>query len=288
MSHQHRNSLYVVATPIGNLKDITLRALEVLSDVDVIVSEHVGKTRNLLRHFGIKTKVLSYREENALRVIPRVLDALEAGRSVALVAEAGTPGVSDPGRRLVDAARSAGFRAVPVPGASAVVAAVSVAGMDDGRFVFEGFLPRRSGRRKKRLKELAPDARPLVLFESPHRLVDCLKDMLAAFGDRRCLIAREISKMHEEIVTGRLSDFITRFTASKPLGEFVLVCQGSTEVPPAKAAGRAVIEEVEALVVEGIKKTKAVRTIAKKYGLRGSEIYEMITADSKKHPKGGS
>jgi 16S rRNA (cytidine1402-2'-O)-methyltransferase len=285
MSHQQDNFLYVVATPIGNLKDMTFRAVEVLSDVDLIVSEHVRKTRNLLKHYGIKTNVISYREENALRVIPRILEKLEAGSAVALVAEAGTPGVSDPGRRLVNAARRAGFRVIPVPGASAAVAALSVAGTEDPRFVFEGFLPRRSAKRRKRLEELASETRSLVLFESPHRLMRCLEDMLATLGDRTCLVAREITKLHEEIATGRLSQFIGRFKGSKPRGEFVIVCEGSSVGPVSGVTSQAV-EEAKALIKHGVKKLKAARITARKYGLRGPDLYEIILAESKDNRKG--
>ena len=250
-----------------------------------MVSEHVRKTRNLLKHYCIKTKVLSYRENNALRVAPRILEALEAGSAVALVAEAGTPGVSDPGRRLVEAAMNAGFRVVPVPGASAVVAALSVSGMDDPRFVFEGFLPRRSAKRRKRLQEIASDARSIVLFEAPHRLLGCLKDMMAVLGDRRCLVAREITKLHEDIMKARLSTFVDRFSESQPRGEFVIVCEGSTVVPLAVVTDRA-LEEAKALVRSGMKKHKAARTIAKRYGLKGSDVYEMMMTETRGSRKG--
>jgi 16S rRNA (cytidine1402-2'-O)-methyltransferase len=279
MSLQKDSALYVVATPIGNLKDITFRAVEVLSGVDLIVSEHVRKTRNLLKHYGIETRVISYREENALRVVPRILKELEAGRRVALVAEAGTPGVSDPGRRLVEAAMSAGIGVVPVPGASAVVAALSVSGMDEARYVFEGFLPRRPGKRRKRLQELARDTRSLVVFEAPHRLLDCLQDMIAVLGDRKCLVAREITKLHEDISKRRLSSFIDRYTGSQPRGEFVIVCEGS---PAAQAAGltEEALEEVRALVRGGMKKLKAARTVARRYGCKAGDLYERISAES--------
>jgi 16S rRNA (cytidine1402-2'-O)-methyltransferase len=287
MSRQPDNSLYVVATPIGNLKDITLRAIEVLSQVDLIVSEHVRKTRNLLAHLGIKNTVLSYREENSRRVLPGILDALGAGKSVALVAEAGTPGVSDPGRRLVDEARRAGYRVVPVPGASAVVAALSVAGLDDPRFVFEGFLPRRSAKRRKRLKELASESRPLVFFESPHRIVDSLKDMLVALGDRTCVMAREMTKIHEEIATGPLSGFVEKYATSQPVGEFVIVCEGSTEKSIAGVTDAA-MEEAKILIGQGIKKSKVARMLAKKYGFKAKELYTMLTDGSKNNEREGN
>ena len=285
MSHQQHSLLYVVATPIGNLEDITFRAVKVLSSVDLVVSEHVRKTRNLLRHYSIKTKVISYREDNASRVTPRIIETLKTGGTVALVAEAGTPGVSDPGRGLVEAASNGGFKVVPVPGASAVVAALSVGGMDDPRFVFEGFLPRRSAKRRKRLEELASDKRSLVLFEAPHRVLDCLRDMLAVLGDRRCLVAREMTKLHEDIVKDKVSTFIDRFSKSQPRGEFVIVCEGSAEEPVAAVTERA-MEEVRALVSSGVKKHKAARTVARRYGFKGSDLYAMMMAETRDSRKG--
>jgi 16S rRNA (cytidine1402-2'-O)-methyltransferase len=284
MSHQRNSILYVVATPIGNLKDITFRAVEVLAEADIVVSEHVRKTRNLLKHYSIKTKVLSYREDNAARVIPRVLDMLGEGKAIALVAEAGTPGVSDPGRRLVEAALNGGIRVVPVPGASAVVAALCVSGMDDPRFVFEGFLPRRPAKRRKRLVELASERRALVLFESPHRLLDCLRDIAMVLGDRNCLVAREMTKLHEDIVKSRVSAFIEKFANSKPRGEFVIVCEGSKDEPPAVVTEGA-LREARALVKSGMKRHKAARTVARRYGFKGSDIYRML-AEARDNRKG--
>lgn len=294
----HPASLYVVATPIGNLADVTLRALEVLRTVDAIVAENVRKTRNLLRRYDITTPVLSYREENAARMGEVVLAKLGRGESVALVAEAGTPGVSDPGRQLVDAAWKRGVTVVPVPGASAAIAAISVAGMDEPRFVFEGFLPRRGGKRRQRLRELAGDPRPLVLFEAPHRLVECLEDIREVLGDRRCLVAREVTKIHEEIARDRVSSFIARYTGSRPIGEFVIVCEGSIgEVGAAggaasEAAGEAAgdgvpgggkagpgvslaaaIEEARKLIAGGARPREAAKAVARKYGLKARDIY---------------
>jgi len=285
MSHHQHSHLYVVATPIGNLKDITYRAVEILSSVDLVVSEHVRKTRNLLRHYGIQTKVISYREENAARVTPRIMKTLGTGGSVALVTEAGTPGVSDPGRGLVEAALNEGLRVVPVPGPSAVVAALSVSGMDNPRFVFEGFLPRRPARRRKRLEELSSDTRSLVLFEAPHRLLDCLRDMVKVLGDRRCLVAREMTKLHEDIMKSRVSTFIDRFTESQPRGEFVIVCEGS-EAPPEAAVSERALEEAKALVRSGAKKHRAARAVAKRYGLKGSDLYGMMMAEAEGSRKG--
>ena len=227
MAHPQDSALLVVATPIGNLKDITFRAVETLGRVDLIASENVRKTRNLLSHYGIKTRVISYREENCRRVIPRIIGALNEGQSVALVAEAGTPGISDPGRRLIESAWRAGHRVVPVPGASAVVAAVSVSGMDEAAYVFEGFLPRKNSKRRRRLRDLAGERRQLVFFEAPHRLLKSLGDMKDILGDRRCVIAREITKLHEDIARANISSFIDRYTRVTPKGELVIVCEGA-------------------------------------------------------------
>jgi 16S rRNA (cytidine1402-2'-O)-methyltransferase len=275
MSHRQTNFLFVVATPIGNLKDITIRALDVLKAADLVVSEHVRKTRNLLRDYGIKTKVLSYREENSARMIPTIVQSLKDGRSVALVAEAGTPGISDPGRRLVQAVLSQGLRVVPVPGPSAVISAVSVSGMDEPRFVFEGFLPRRPAKRRKRLLELAGDERQLVFYEAPHRLLACLEDMKQTLGDRQCVVAREITKLHEEIAKGSISSFIARYERSKPKGEFVIVCEGKVAEKIAPSPDRLMVEAL-AMLGRGIKKREAARVIAKKYGLKGGDVYRIL------------
>jgi 16S rRNA (cytidine1402-2'-O)-methyltransferase len=280
MYHQPGISLYVVATPIGNLKDITIRALEVLESVNVVVSENVRKTRNLLAHYGIKTRVLSYREENARRMIPKVLELLESGTDVAMVAEAGTPGISDPGRQLIAAARKAGVRIIPVPGPSAVVTAVSVSGADHPRFAFEGFLPRRPSKRRQRLRELAGDDRQLVFYEAPHRLVKCLVDMKAVLGDRRCLIGRELTKLHEDIKSGQISELIDLFTRTSPRGEFVIVCEGSGEGERRSVSG-SMYEEAMSLIGKGMKKKEAAKTVAARYGLRAKQVYDALA----RHPK---
>jgi len=281
MYHQDA-SLFVVATPIGNLKDITLRALEVLGEVETVVSENVRKTRNLLDHFGIKTRVMSYREENAERMGGVIVGMLQGGKSVALVAEAGTPGVSDPGRLLVRTVRREGFRVVPVPGASALAAAVSVAGVDEQRFVFEGFLPRRSSKRRQRLREISGDCRAIVLFEAPHRLLECLGDVLATLGDRPSVVCREMTKLHEEVEAGPISRFIAKYEAARPIGEFVIILSAATGVAPgASAAGdvsfEAAVREARDLVAGGRKKTEAAKIVEKKYRLPRGELYQALT-----------
>ena len=275
MSHRQNNSLFVVATPIGNLKDITLRALDVLKDVDLIVSENVRKTRNLLDHYCIKTKVTSYRESNCRRLIPSLVKMMKSGKDVALVAEAGTPGISDPGRRLVRAVLNEGLRVVPVPGASAAIAAVSVSGMEEPRFVFEGFLPRRRSKRRRRLRELADVGLTLVFFEAPHRLLCCLRDMVETLGDRQCVIGREVTKLYEGIERGVITSFIDKYENTRPRGEFVIVCEGASDGAWAISSDR-ILEEAAILIGEGMKKTDIAKALAKRHGLSGRDVYRTI------------
>jgi 16S rRNA (cytidine1402-2'-O)-methyltransferase len=275
MSHRRNGSLFIVATPIGNLKDITIRALETLSSANLIVSENVRKTRRLLRHHDIGNKVMSYREENAKRMVPFLVDLMRAGKTIALVAEAGTPGISDPGRRLVDAVGVAGLKVVPVPGPSAVIAAVSAADMKEQRFAFEGFLPRQRSKRRQRLQDLADDRRQIVIYEAPHRLRQCLVDMKEVFGERTCVVAREITKLHEEIEKGTISAFVAKYSHSKPRGEFVLVCEGARtrvgQVPSDK-----IQEEAVRLAKQGIRKREIARMLSAKYGSTSRDVYRMI------------
>ncbi len=219
-------ALFVVATPIGNLEDITLRALRVLREADVILAEDTRRIRKLLAAHGIPSpQVWSFFEGNEERKIPAVLALLQEGKRVALVSDAGTPTLSDPGFRLVRAAREAGVPVFPVPGPSAAVAALSVSGLPTDRFVFEGFLPRTRGKRRKRLEALADESRTVVLFASVHRIAKELQEMLEVLGDRRVFIAREMTKVHEEHFYGRLSEAVSWVAGKK--GEFVVVLHGA-------------------------------------------------------------
>ncbi len=280
MSHPAHRCLFVVATPIGNVADITLRALEILKTVDLILSENVIKTRRLLARYGIASRVASYRESNARNVIPKVIDMLESGKQVALVAEAGTPGISDPGRNLVDAVYKAGFRVVPVPGASALIAAVSVSGSGDPRFFFEGFLPRVRVKRRRRLNELADLTSQLVFFEAPHRLMDCLKDMHAVLGDRQCVVARELTKIHEEIIRDTISNLMEHFKRVRPRGEFVLVCQGAQE--QAKTVTSRMVEEAQDLTRQGLRPRQAAKVVAARYGVSSAGIYMKLVDEMRR------
>ncbi len=221
-------TLYVVSTPIGNLKDITLRALDVLKEVDMIAAEDTRRTRILLQHYGIKGTLESYHDHNKEAKTPLLISRLEAGKDVAVVSDAGTPGVSDPAFYLVREAVKRSLRIVPVPGPSALLAALVVSGLPTDRFVFEGFLPARKGR-TRRLEELREEKRTLVFYESPHRLLRTLADLKESLGDRIVCIGRELTKKFEEIMTCPLSRAIELFSEKKIKGEFVLVIQGLTK-----------------------------------------------------------
>ncbi|MEW5875594.1 MAG: 16S rRNA (cytidine(1402)-2'-O)-methyltransferase [Candidatus Zixiibacteriota bacterium] len=218
--------LYVVATPIGHLGDVSERALETLRTVDLICCEDTRQTRKLLTRFGIERPLLSFHDHNERERVPGLLQRLESGESLALVSDAGTPTVSDPGYRLINAAVDAGITIVPIPGPSAVTALLSVSGLPTDRFVFEGFLPVKSGRRKSRLGELASEPRTIVLFESPHRIARTLAECREAWGERRACLGRELTKKFEEIKRGSLGE-LSDWAGSRTLkGEITLVVAG--------------------------------------------------------------
>ena len=222
------STLYVVSTPIGNLEDITLRALKILKGVDLIAAEDTRTTRNLLRHFGIEKDCISYHSHNEVRRIPELLERLRSGHAIAVVSDAGTPGISDPASLLISAAVDAGIQVVPIPGASAALAALVVSGFHTDRFHFEGFLPIKK-RRQTRIRELAEETRTIVLYESVHRLVRTLRDLEAVFGERRVSVSREITKLFEETRRGTIGEMIVHFERHEPRGEFVIVIEGRRE-----------------------------------------------------------
>jgi len=216
-------ALYVVATPIGNLQDITLRALETLKTVDLIAAEDTRHTKKLLQHYGIETPLISFHQHSGAGRIEQIIRRLQAGESVALVTDAGTPGISDPGGALVEAAHKAGIRVVPVPGASAVTAILSVAGLPAHRFRFEGFPPRKEGARRKFFESLQGEDAPVVFYESPHRLLKTLQTAYEVLGDCGIVVGRELTKQFEEVFRGRLSEAIAHWQAKPPKGEFAIV-----------------------------------------------------------------
>jgi len=218
--------LYVVSTPIGNLGDITYRAVEVLKSVDLIACEDTRKTGILCGHYGIATPLTSFYEYNKVAKGDRLLRLLKEGRTLALVSDAGTPGISDPGYTLIKSCLEAGIRVVAVPGPTALIAALSLSGFPANRFVFQGFLPAKSGSRLKRLKDLKKlnrDGQTVVLYESPHRVLKTLQDMQTVLGNPRIALVREVTKKFEEVVQGELKDVLATLRSSRPRGEFVIV-----------------------------------------------------------------
>jgi 16S rRNA (cytidine1402-2'-O)-methyltransferase len=216
--------LHIVATPIGNLKDVSFRALGTLAAADAVFAEDTRVSRKLLAHYGITTPLIAYHEHNAAEMRPKIIARLKEGQALALISDAGTPLVSDPGYRLVEAVLAEGFKVVPVPGPSAVLAALVAAGLPTDRFFFEGFLPPKSAARRERLAALATIPATLVFFESPHRLVDMLRDALETLGDRTAAVARELTKLYETVRRGTLQDLTSEFeAASRPKGEIVVL-----------------------------------------------------------------
>ena len=263
------STLYVVATPIGNLEDITLRSLRVLSTVKLIAAEDTRTTRKLLSAHNLKApRMLSYNDHNMKARIPEILAALN-GANVALVSEAGTPAISDPGVQLVAAAAEAGYRVEPVPGASALTAALAISGLRSRPFRYLGFLPRRKGERAALLHETARTTDTIVLFEAPRRMRATLGELVDALGERRVAICRELTKLHEEIFRGTLAEALKHFDA--PRGEFTLVIEGASE--NAADSGIDVDAELSRLRLEGVRARDAVREVSELSGLSRSETY---------------
>ncbi|MBC7241050.1 MAG: 16S rRNA (cytidine(1402)-2'-O)-methyltransferase [Anaerolineae bacterium] len=269
-------TLYLVATPIGNLEDITLRALRVLKEVFLIAAEDTRTTRKLLARYEISTPLISFHEHSPPARLAELLQALAQG-DVAVVSEAGMPGISDPGYRLVQEALAAGFPVVPIPGPSAVTTALAASGLPADRFVFLGFLPARATARRKTLTDIASLPYTLVCFEAPHRLLETLEDALEILGDRHLAVARELTKVHEEFWRGTLSQALEHFRTQAPRGEFTLVIAGASEE---NTAGRRwseeqVRQELARLLAEGISLKEASRRIAGQAGWSRREVYQL-------------
>ena len=240
-------TLYVTSTPIGNLEDITLRALSVLKSVDVIAAEKVAHTRGLLEHYGIKTRLTSYNQHNQKVKANELIQRLTSGRDAAVVTDAGTPGISDPGAYLISRAANENIEVVPIPGPSAVIAALSVSGMPTEEFVFCGFLPNKSGKRKKALRRLVPERRTMVFFEAPHRIEAMLIDLKEILGDRQMVMLKEMTKFFEEVKRATVSAILTSLTPDRIKGEFTLVVAGNEEEEP-RALCEEVLEKIEELL----------------------------------------
>jgi len=280
-------TLYVVATPLGNLEDMTLRAVRVLREVSLVACEDTRRTATLLAAHGIRTPTTSYFEHNEHWKGERLLAALRDGHDVALVSDAGTPGVSDPGYRLVREARASGLPVIPLPGPCAAIAAISVSGLPTDRFLFLGFLPSRQMARRRALADLASRTETLVFYESPQRVVECLADLEAAFGDREAFLCREATKLHEEYVFQRLSGIRQQLEARDVVrGEIVLVVAGAAG---ATAAAPPDFETtLSAVEAAGLSGRAAVKEIARRLGLPSREVYARVLARAEASHKQGS
>ncbi len=268
-------TLYVVATPIGNLGDLTPRAVEVLRSVERIAAEDTRHSRKLLHHFAIQTPLIAVHEHNERELAPRLVEQLRAGGSLALISDAGTPLISDPGFNLVRLAREAGVRVIPVPGPSALVCALSASGLATDRFVFEGFLPARRAARRARLAELCHDSRTLVMYESSHRVVECLRDLAEVFGgERHAVLARELTKQFETVHGASLAELAQWVSAdsNQQKGEIVLLVAGRSQ--PEKNQVSAEAEQLLAILLEELPVKQAAKLAARITGLNKRNLYD--------------
>jgi 16S rRNA (cytidine1402-2'-O)-methyltransferase len=265
--------LYLVATPIGNLEDITLRALRVLKEVDLIAAEDTRHTQHLLTHYGIKTPLTSYHEHNERRKAQFLVERLQSGNSVALVTDAGTPAISDPGYRLVTAAIAAEIPVTPIPGPSAVTAVLAASGLPTDRFGFEGFLPAAKSDRRGRLHALKDDTRSLVFYEAPHRLKECLRDICEILGDREVVLAREVTKIHEEFRRGLASEQLGKLANQEVRGEITLVVRGAADQPQVSEA--TLEAEIRRLRAAGMHVKAIAESLGERYGYSKKSIYRL-------------
>lgn len=273
-------TLYVVATPIGNLEDLTHRATRILQEVDLIACEDTRHTRKLLNHYGIKTNTVSYHEHNEREQALKLIDAIKSGTNVAIVSDAGTPGISDPGFRVVNAALEQGVEVVPVPGPTALISALVASGLPSDEFFFGGFLPARTTARRKRLAELTTLQTTLVFYEAPHRIIETLKDARVVLGDREAVVARELTKLHEEIRRGKLSELVSTFDEThQPRGEMVLLIDRHTIAGAENKSGTSISTLVSGFEGEGLDQRAALKKAAKQLGLSRAEAYRQLTVE---------
>lgn len=269
-------TLYLVATPIGNLEDLTYRARRILTEVDLIACEDTRHTRGLLAHYGIPTPTVSFHEHNEAARGPELLARLHRGKQIAVVSDAGTPALSDPGYVLVRAAAAEGIPVVSVPGPSAVTAALTASGLPTDRFLFLGFLPRRSGERRRALQGVAALPFTLVLFEAPHRITAVLEDLQAVLGDRRVALGRELTKRFEEVIRGTVAEALAHLRVHRPRGEFTIVVEGAGEhIAPAEGKAGAA-ERMRGLLAAGRSPGEAVADVMREAGLSRRDAYDLM------------
>ena len=275
--------IYLVATPIGNLSDISIRAIETLKNADIIACEDTRNTIRLLNHFEIKGHLTSYHEYNKIDKAYELCEKVKEGNNIAFVSDAGMPAISDPGYELVDIAYKEGLEVTVVPGASAVVSALAISGISSRRFAFEGFLPADKNEKKEILTELSQESRTLILYEAPHRLLKTLKELFEYMGDRNIAIVREITKLHEEVLRGKLADIIADYESEKIAirGEYVLVIEGKSLLEKREERQKSfeeisIREHYEKYIAEGMDKKEAMKAVAKDRGIQKRDVYKEL------------
>jgi 16S rRNA (cytidine1402-2'-O)-methyltransferase len=276
-------TLYLVATPIGNLEDMTIRAIETLKKVAVIAAEDTRQTRKLTTHFGIDgPRLISYHEHNKHSKEEAILSLLREGQDIALVSDAGTPGISDPGADIVRAAVEEGLAVVPIPGAVAGISALIASGLPTDRFTFVGFLPREKKQRREELERLKSRRETLIFYEAPHRVEETVKAMLESLGDRTIVFGRELTKRYEQFSRGKISESLEWFSQDKPRGEFVLILEGNTGISVEEDVENqwwetlTLSEHVEKIVETGVSKKDAIKIVAKDRGMQKREVYNSV------------
>lgn len=264
--------LYICPTPIGNLEDITLRTIKVLNEVDLIAAEDTRHTLKLLNHYNIKKPLISYHEHNKITAGEKILEEIKKGKNIALVTDAGMPGISDPGEDIIKRCIEENIELVALPGPTAFVLALVLSGLSTESFVFEGFLPSKGKERKDRLNKLKSETRTIILYEAPHRIISLLKDLLEALGNRKIAISRELTKIHEETFRGTIQEAIEKFESQNPKGEFVLVVEG-TDVEKQSFDHISIKEHIKMYMDEGLSKKESIKKVAKERNIPKSQVY---------------
>jgi 16S rRNA (cytidine1402-2'-O)-methyltransferase len=267
-----KGTLYIVSTPIGNLEDITLRALRVLKEVDLVAAEDTRRSIKLLNHYGISKPLISYWKEKEKTRSDELIGKLLSGRTVALVSDAGTPGIADPGSVLIRKAIEENISVVPVPGPSAFVAALTVSGLPADAFIFLGFLPSGKTHRKKALTDLKLEQKTLIFYEAPHRISETLVDMETVFGKRTAVVVKEVTKLHEEVLRGSISAILDQMKETMVTGEYVIIVEGRSDVNPPSTEDA--LSEIRMLMKRGLGRKESVKKVAEEYGLSKKELYD--------------
>ena len=274
-------TLYIVATPIGNLEDMTLRAIRILQTVDLIAAEDTRHTGKLLHHFEITTPQISYHEHNRNARLEELLGYLQSGKKIALVTDAGVPGIADPGYELIQASIEQGIEVIPIPGANAAITALAAAGLPSDRFVFEGFLPTKAKERIDRLQTLQRETRTFILYEAPHRLEKTLQDLAEVMGESRSIVlARELTKIYEEFWRGTIGEAIVFYQTTAPKGEYTLVIAGGEENKALLLSEREIKKELQQLLDQGMTRSQASRHLAELTSLPRRQIYQLTLGES--------